>query len=204
MIHTEWNGGLLLEIYKTTKLEKYYRCGVCKSTWISVYVLETGFGDYIKIKCHECGQKLIYNDDNPGCFEEITADQVIAEDIHHRKIGRIKHPENELAPIEYKNAWTAQNFCKYNRCALCLGEIIPKIVEPCDDFFNAHYNIECKIHGLLIKGGTTDIWTMNEINSANSEREFRDRELTEEEKKGIEKINKMSDDEFLDLFSCNK
>jgi hypothetical protein len=64
---------------------------------------------------------------------------------------------NLLAPLEFDDIWAARKFCKYNRCALCLGEIIPKITEPYDDFIKAHYNVECENHGLLITGGTAGV-----------------------------------------------
>lgn len=204
MTHIEWNGGLQIEVYKTTKLDKHYRCMQCKSTHVTAYALETGFGAWIKIKCHECRSKYISNNSDIGDFEEITADQVVASDINHKKIGRIKHPENDLAPIEYKDQVSARKFCKNNRCALCFGELTPKIIEPYDDYFLAHYNIECKEHGLLINGGAVNIWTIKDINNANDEREITDREPTKEEKAAIEKLNQMSDEEFLNLLSCNK
>ena len=90
--------------------------------------------------------------------------------------------DNLLAPMEFDEIWAARKFCKYNRCALCRGEIIPKIIEPYDDFIKAHYNVECENHGMIIKGRTAGIKTIHGIEVDEHNVEYLNRQETNREK----------------------
>ena len=90
--------------------------------------------------------------------------------------------DNLLAPMEFDEIWAARKFCKYNRCALCRGEIIPKIIEPYDDFLKAHYNVECENHGMIIKGGAAGVKTIHEIEIAEHNNAYLNRQESNMEK----------------------